>query len=86
MQHGGRQSDAGELGHAEMSDDRRIREEEQRFGNQRTEGRDREAQDLPPAARRGRERGGSRGRGRHGTTLTALPASHSFALVDFSSM
>ena len=55
MQHRGCQSDAGELGHAEVTDDCRIREEEQRFGDQRTEGRDGEAQNFPPAARRGRE-------------------------------
>jgi hypothetical protein len=55
MQHRGCQSDAGELGHTEVTDNCRIREEKQGFGDQGTEGRDGEAQNFPPAARRGRE-------------------------------
>ena len=49
MQHRGCQSDAGELGHPEVTDNCRIREEKQRFGDQGTEGRDCEAQNFPPA-------------------------------------
>ena len=61
VQHRRRQPDAGQLGHAEMAHDGRIREQEQRLGDQRAEGRHGQAQDLP-ALPCGRRRGGDQRR------------------------
>ena len=86
MQHRGGQPDAGQLGYAEVADDCRIGEQEQRLGDQGTEGRDGEAKDLA-AAGRGRQRGGGRRQGGHGTTLAAGAAGApqcANQLVDFS--
>ena len=47
LQHHGRDPLARELGGAEVADDRRVREQEQRLGHQRQEGGDGEPQDLP---------------------------------------
>ena len=63
------QPDAGQFGHAEVAHNGRIREQEQRLGDQRAEGRHCQAQDLAalPGGLRG---GGGQLRGRlHGLTL-----------------
>ena len=45
---------AGQLGGAEVTDDRRVREQEQRLGHQRQERGDGEPQDLPVVGARHR--------------------------------
>ena len=42
-------AEAGELGRAEVADDRGVGEQEERLGDEREEGRDGEAQDLAVA-------------------------------------
>jgi hypothetical protein len=84
VQDRGSQADAGELGNAKVSDNRSIREQKQRFRDQRTKRWNRESQDLLSAACAGRVRCGFRAGGGHGSTLAALATSHGYALVDIS--
>ena len=70
VQHGGCQSDAGQLGDAQVADDGGIGEQEQRLGDQGAEGRNGEAQDVAGMAGRFAAAGTAAGRGiRHGFSL-----------------
>ena len=54
---GARDAEPGELGRAEVADDRGVGEQEERLGDEREEGRDREPEDLAAVAPRALRRG-----------------------------